>query len=123
MSKILKLTPKKTLLIRKYKNILKNDLEKVSAYDDKRIVKIDVFVNIKLSNVPWFWANLISLEKTDIDENIKSINAIPIKKLKKPEYSTSNWLFAMSKSEPRRAKKAMAKKNIIPINWIARLNL
>ena len=59
------------------------DLQNVIAKEDIKMTKIDVFVTIKASNVPKVWADLTSLEKTDIEENIKSIKAIPTIALKK----------------------------------------
>lgn len=75
-------TPKKNFPRKIYMNIRNIDLVKVSAYDESKIVNMDVFVSIRASNVPYVWANLISLENTDIEENIKSIRAIPISMLK-----------------------------------------
>ena len=41
-----------------------------------------VLVTIKASKVPNDWAKRISLENTDMEENMKSISAIPINILK-----------------------------------------
>ena len=46
--------PNKNLLINIYINMRKIDLANVNAYDESRIVKIEVLVKIKASNVPWF---------------------------------------------------------------------
>ena len=53
-------------------------LEEETKIGGNYIINIDVFVIIRASNVPYVWANLISLENTDIEENIKSISATPI---------------------------------------------
>ena len=74
--------PKKIFPIKMYINIRNIDLVKVSAYEENKIVNMDVFVSIRASKVPCVWATLISLENTDIEENIKSIRAIPISMLK-----------------------------------------
>jgi len=67
---------KKYLQIQRYRAPLKNILKKVKAYEEKMIVKKEVFVNKILSNVPSIFAFLTSLLNTFKEENIKSIDII-----------------------------------------------
>tara|TARA_Y100001958_G_C21110283_1_gene457440 strand:- start:215 stop:559 length:345 start_codon:yes stop_codon:yes gene_type:complete len=67
---------KKYLHIKRKKIDLKNNLKKVNAYEEKIIVKKDVFVNKILSNVPRVLAFLTSLLKTFREEDIKSTDII-----------------------------------------------
>ena len=78
---------------------------------------IEVLVNIKASKVPYVWAKRTSLENTDIEENIKSIKAIPTKILKNSESPKPALLLATNEKNISEIMK------VIRISWSRRLNL
>ena len=53
----------------------------MKLYEESMIVNIDILANMNVSNVPKVCASRTSLEKTDIDDIIKSIRIIPTNKL------------------------------------------